>query len=174
VEAFFELHGPPATLVVFGATHVAIPLVAFANGLGWRTIVVDGRERFATRERFPDADEIRVGILGDIAEQLTYDASTSVVLTAHDYKYELPVLRAVLAKEPAYIGLLGSGRRGEALRDWMRQDGLSEEALRRIHVPIGLDIGARTAAEIALSILAEAVAVRARRPGTPMRDRTRP
>jgi xanthine dehydrogenase accessory factor len=171
LEAFVELHGPPATLVVFGATHVAIPLVAFAKGLGWRTVVVDGRERFATRERFPDADEIRVGILGDIAEQLAYGTSTFVVLTAHDYKYELPVLRAVLPRGPAYIGLLGSRRRGEALRDFLRQEGVGDETLRRVHVPIGLDIGARTAAEIALSILAEAVAVRSGRNGAPMARR---
>lgn len=168
-EAFFELHGPPATLVVFGATHVAMPLVAFARELGWRTVVVDGRERFATRERFPAADEIRLGLLDDVAAQIPYGPSTFVVLAAHDYKYEVPVLRTVLAKDPAYVGLLGSRRRGQAIRDFLAQEGVSEEALRRIHVPVGLDIGARTAAEIALSIVAEVVAVRARRPVASMR-----
>ncbi len=170
-EAFFELHGPPPTLVVFGATHVAMPLVEFARELGWRTVVVDGRERFATRERFPSADELRVGLLGDIAAQLTYTPSTFVVLAAHDYKYELPVLRVVLAERPAYIGLLGSRRRGEAILDFLRAEGFSDETLGRVRVPIGLDVGAKTAAEIALSILAEAVAVRAGRPGAAMRER---
>jgi len=172
-DVFLELLAPPPTLVIFGATQVAMPLVSFAKGLGWRTVVVDGRERFATRDRFPDADEIRVGVLGDIATEMHFGASTFVVLTAHDYKYELPVLRAILAKHPAYIGLLGSARRGAALRDFLREEGISDADMERIRVPVGLDIGADSAAEIALSILAEAVAVRARRPGTPMRDRAR-
>ncbi len=171
MKAFFELHAPPATLLVYGATHVAMPLARMAKVLGWRVIVADGRERFATRERFPDADEIRVGLLGDIAAELPAGPATFVVLMAHDYKFELPVLRAVLAKEPAYIGLLGSRRRGDAILDWLRREGISDEALGRIHVPVGLDIGARSPAEIALSVLAEAVAVRARRPGSPLRDR---
>ena len=83
---FFELHGPATTLIIFGAGQVAIPLVRFASVLGWRTVVVDGRERFATRERFPQADEIRIGLLAEIAAEMKYDASTFVILVAHDYK----------------------------------------------------------------------------------------
>jgi xanthine dehydrogenase accessory factor len=171
VTLFLELHGPATTLIIFGAGHVAVPLVRFAKALGWRTIIVDGRERYATRERFPDADEIRIGLLADIAEQLTYDASTFVVLVAHDYKFEVPVLRVVLAREPAYIGLLGNRRRGRAVLDFLADDGISAEARARVHVPVGLDIGAQTAAEIALSIVAEAVAVRNGRVGAPLRER---
>ena len=166
--AFFELLAPPATLVVYGATQVAVALVTMAKALGWRVIVADGRERFANRERFPDADEIHVGVLEDLAERLPCTAATSVVLTAHDYKYELPVLRTVLRQAPAYIGLLGSERRGQALREFLRQEGVGDGALERIRVPVGLDIGAQTAPEIALSILAEAVAVR--RGGSARRD----
>jgi xanthine dehydrogenase accessory factor len=131
---------------------------------------LDGRERYATRERFPDADEIRIGALGELAETLDYDASTFVVLVAHDYKFELPVLRSVLRRKPAYIGLLGGRRRSRALLAQMREE-LDEETLSRIHVPVGLDIGAQTAAEIAVAILAEAIAVRAGRSGGPMRAR---
>lgn len=171
LDVFLELLAPPPKLVVFGATHVAMPLVSFASGLGWKTVVVDGRERFATPARFPDANEIRVGVLGDIATEMAFGASTFVILTAHDYKYELPVLRTILGKHPAYIGLLGSARRGAALRDFLRAEGMSDVDVDRIRVPVGLDIGAESAAEIALSILAEVVAVRARRPGTPLRDR---
>lgn len=160
VDLFFELHGPATTLIIFGAGHVAMPLVSIARTLGWRTIIVDGRERYATRERFPEADEIRIGILGDIAEQLEYNQSTFVVLVAHDYKFEVPVLRTVLQREPAYIGLLGSRKRGRAVLDFMREEGFDDETLARVHVPVGLDIGAQTASEIALAIVAEAVAVR--------------
>ena len=171
MPVFLELHGPATTLVIFGAGHVAVPLVRFAKALGWHTILVDARERYATRERFPDADDIRIGILGDIAAELHYDASTFVVLVAHDYKFELPVLRTVLAREPAYVGLLGSRRRGKAILDFLAEDGVSAEMLARVHVPIGLDIGAQTAAEIALAVVAEAVSVRNERPGTRMKDR---
>ncbi len=168
---FFELHGPATTLIIFGAGHVAMPLVSIAKALGWRVVIVDGRERYATRERFPGADELRIGLLGDIAEQLTYDRSTFVVLVAHDYKYELPVLRAVLRREPAYIGLLGNRSRGRAVLDFLAQEGFDAETLARVHVPVGLDIGAQTAAEIALAIVAEAVAVRNARPGAPLAGR---
>ena len=168
---FFELHGPATSLIIFGAGQVAIPLVRFATVLGWRTVVVDGRERFATRERFPQADEIRIGLLAEIAAELKYDASTFVILVAHDYKFEVPVLRVVLSRSPAYIGLLGNRARGAAVLDFLAQEGIGAEERSRVHVPVGLDIGARTPSEIALSVLAEALAIRNGRPGTPMRDR---
>lgn len=168
---FFELHGPATTLLVFGAGQVAIPIVRIAKVMGWHTVVVDGRERFATRERFPDADEIRIGILAEIAAELKYDASTFVILVAHDYKFEVPVLRVVLEREPAYIGLLGNSSRGAAVLRFLADEGASEEQIARVHVPIGLDIGARTPSEIALSVVAEALAVRNGRPGTSMKER---
>ena len=89
------------------------------------------------------------------------DRQTSVVLVAHDYKYELPVLRQLLRGPVGYIGLLGSRKRGEAVRAILRDEGFSDHELERIHTPIGLDIGSKSAPEIALSILAEIVAVRA-------------
>jgi xanthine dehydrogenase accessory factor len=173
-EYFFELHGPATTLIVFGAGHVAMPLAAFAKALGWRTMIVDARERYATRERFPEADEIRIGMLGEIAEQLAYNQSTFVVLVAHDYKFEVPVLRAVLRAQPAYIGLLGSRARGRRILEFMAEEGFTPDALARVHVPVGLDIGAQTAAEIALSIVAEAVSVRNHRMGVHMMERATP
>jgi xanthine dehydrogenase accessory factor len=170
-EAFFEVHAPPTSLFVFGAGAVAIPLVQLAAVLGLRTVLVDGRPRFANRERFPAADELHVGIPSEIAESLPFNPTSLVVLVAHDYKYDIPVLKAVLQRGVAYIGLLGSRRRGKAILDYLAEDGIPPEQLQQIRVPVGLDIGAQTAAEIALSILAEAVAVKAGRPGTPMRDR---
>jgi xanthine dehydrogenase accessory factor len=163
LPVFFEVHGPPPTLIVFGAGHVAMPLISLAHDLGLKTIVVDGRPRFATRERFPDVDELLIGIPSEIAEQLTYTSSTFVVLTAHDYKYDLPVLKVVLPATPAYVGLLGSRRRGAAIKDFLKDAGLDETLLEQLHVPTGLDIGADTAAEIALSILAETVAIKSGR-----------
>jgi xanthine dehydrogenase accessory factor len=167
---FFEVHGPPPTLIVFGAGHVAMPLVSLAHDLGLKTVVVDGRPRFATRERFPDVDQLLIGIPSEIAETLAYTSSTFVVLTAHDYKYDLPVLKVVLPKRPAYVGLLGSKRRGQAIKEFLSDGGMDQMLLDQLHVPTGLDIGAGTAPEIALSILAEAVAIKSGRSAAFLRD----
>jgi xanthine dehydrogenase accessory factor len=168
---FFEVHGPPPTLIVFGAGHVSMPLISLAHDLGLKTVVVDGRPRFATRERFPDVDELLIGIPSEIAGTLAYTSSTFVVLTAHDYKYDLPVLKVVLPARPAYVGLLGSKRRGKAIREFLQDGGMDQELLDQLHVPTGLDIGAGSAAEIALSILAEAVAIKSGKTAAFMKDR---
>lgn len=159
VDVYVDVLRPPSTLVIFGATAVAIPLVAYARTLGFKTVVVDGRPRFASRERFPDVDDLRVGIPSEIAQAMSLGATTPIVLVVHDYKVDLPVLRRALASETPYIGLLGSRRRGAAILQMLRDDGVSEDQLMRVRVPIGLDLGGQTAAEIALSIVSEVVAV---------------
>jgi xanthine dehydrogenase accessory factor len=169
VAIFFEVHGPPPTLIVFGAGHLSMPLVSLARDLGLKTIVVDGRPRFATRERFPEVDELLIGIPSEIAQTLSYNSSTFVVLTAHDYKYDLPVLKVVLPAGAAYVGLLGSKRRGKAIKDFLKDSGMDQSLLDRLHVPTGLDIGANSAPEIALSILAEAVAIKSGRSGASLK-----
>ena len=171
LDAFFELHEPPRTLIIFGAGPVSMHLVNLAREAGLRTIVVDGRPRFATRERFPNADELLVGIPSEIARSLAYTSSTFVVLAAHDYKYDIPVLKIVLQTRAAYIGMLGSRRRGQAILKFLEESGMGRGSLDRVRVPMGLDIGAESAAEIALAVLAEAIAVKTSRPGTPLGDR---
>jgi len=168
IRAFVEVHMPPPTLLVVGAGHVAMPLVTLAKVLGFRTVVVDGRPRLATRERFPEADELIVGIPSEVARRVPFLPTTAVVLVAHDYKYDLPVLRHVLATPAGYVGLLGSRRRGDAIVKLLREEGMDEDRLGRIRVPIGLDLGARTAPEISLAILAEIVATRYGGSGRPL------
>ncbi len=170
-EAFFEVHGPEPTMIIFGAGPVSMHLVNLARETGLQTIVVDGRPRFATRERFPQVDELLIGIPSEIAEALSYTSSTFVVLAAHDYKYDIPVLKIVLRTEAAYIGLLSSKKRGQAILKFLEESGIESATLDRVRVPTGLDIGAQSAAEIALSILAEAMAVRSNRTGKPLRER---
>lgn len=150
-----------------------MPLVTLAKSLGYRTVVVDGRPRLATRERFPDVDELLVGIPSELVRRIALRPTTALVLVAHDYKYDLPVLKAVLASDAAYVGLLGSARRGKAILEFLADEGVPREQLDRVRVPVGLDIGARSAAEIALSVLAEALAVLRSRPGGAMRERRR-
>jgi xanthine dehydrogenase accessory factor len=153
-----------------GATHVAVPLTALAGVLGFRTVIVDGRPRFATRERFPQADELRVGIPSELVREVPMTPATALVLLAHDYKYDLPILRHAVRTDVGYIGLLGSRRRGAALVQLLREEGVPEEALARIRVPVGLDLGSESAPEIALAILAEIQAARGGGSGLPLRE----
>lgn len=173
IRCFVEAFGPPATLLMVGAGHVAMPLVSLANILGFRTIVVDGRPRFATRERFPDAHRLEVGIPSELVKSIPLTPVTALVLVAHDYKYDLPVLRHALASSVGYIGMLGSSRRGNAILNLLREEGVSEDLLARIRVPIGLDLGAQTAPEIALAILAEILAERTGATGMPISRKVR-
>jgi xanthine dehydrogenase accessory factor len=173
VRAFVEVLAPPSLLVVVGASHVAMPLVGLARVLGYRTVVLDGRPRFATRERFPDVDELRIGIPSELIRGYPLVAASALVLVAHDYKYDLPVLRHALAAPIGYVGMLGSARRGATILKFLAEDGVSAEDLARVHVPIGLDLGARSAPEIALAIMAEIQAVRGGGTGQPLSRKAR-
>jgi xanthine dehydrogenase accessory factor len=162
---FLERHAPATTLVIVGAGQIAITLTNLARELEMRSIVIDGRDRYATRERFPNADEIRIGMPSEIVATIGATKRVAVVLVAHDYKYDLPVLRHYLRSDVGYIGLLGSRKRGAAVRELLRDEGFAEDELTRVHTPIGLDIGGKSSPEVALSILSEIVAVRnGRRP----------
>jgi xanthine dehydrogenase accessory factor len=159
-RVYFERHAPPMTLVIVGAGPIAMALSRFARELDMRSIIVDGRPRYATPERFPDADEIHVGMPSEIVSAINPGRTVAVILVSHDYKYELPVLRSTLRSPVAYLGMLGSRKRGKAVRELLTDEGFTADELARLHTPIGLDIGAATAGEIALSILGEIVGVR--------------
>jgi xanthine dehydrogenase accessory factor len=173
VRAFVEVMAPPASLIIVGATHVGMPLVALARTLGYRTVVIDARERFATRERFPEVDDLKIGIPSELIREVPLIASTALVLVAHDYKFDLPVLRHALTTPVGYIGMLGSRRRGKAILDLLREDGVAEEQIARVRVPIGLDLGAQSASEIALAIVAEIVATAHGASGLPISEKVR-
>ena len=165
-----EVHAPPASLVIVGAGHVAMALSRLAATLGFRVTVVDARDRYATGDRFPDAERILVGIPSELVRSVRIGSTDAVAIVAHDYKFDLPVLRIALGTDAGYIGLLGSRRRGASILDTLREEGISEEALARVRVPAGLDISARSAEEIALSILSEALAATRGRRGGPLRE----
>ncbi len=173
VRAFAEVFSPPAIMLIVGASHVAMPLTVMAKELGFRTIVIDGRPRFATPERFPHVDSLKIGVPSELVQQVPLIPTTALVLVAHDYKYDLPVLRHALSTPVGYVGLLGSTRRGAAILNLLREDGVSEDALARVRVPIGLDLGAQSASEIALSILAEALAAQRNATGMPISEKVR-
>jgi xanthine dehydrogenase accessory factor len=159
-DLFVEPFRRPAHLIIVGAIHIAIPLHRLAKLMGYRVTVVDARAKFATKERFPEADELIVAWPDEAMEKLVIDNSSYVVILTHDPKFDLPALRSVLAKDAGYVGAIGSRKTNQNRFDALRGEGFTEEQLSRVHGPIGLDLGGRGAEETALGILAEITAVR--------------
>jgi xanthine dehydrogenase accessory factor len=161
VEVFFEVLPAPPKLIVVGAGHIAVPLVKFAKLLDFYVTVLDDRILFANRERFPGADDIRVGDMAAELKGLPLTPSTSIVLITRGHKYDDPCLREIIHSQAKYIGMIGSRRRIKALFEKFRnEEKIAEEILQRVYAPIGLDIATETPEEIALSIMAEIVKVR--------------
>ena len=169
-RVFADVFGPPPRLFVYGAVDTADALCAAAKAIGWRTIVGDARGRFATRERLPHADEILVAWPDEALAQVAPDHTTAILVLTHDDKFDLPLLTGALQTEAYYIGALGSRRNQERRRELLLEAGVDEADLDRISGPAGLDIGAHTPAETALSMLGEIMAVRAGRDGGRLRD----
>ena len=160
VEVYLESHLPPRRMVIVGAVHTAIHLVTFAKEFDCHTTVVDAREMFATRERFPHADELLIGWPDEIMPDLNLGPQTDVVMLAHDPKFEDPAMEVALNSRAGYIGAMGSKNTSAERNERLKAKGFSEEQVARIHGPIGLNLGGKTPPEIAISIMAEIVAVR--------------
>jgi len=169
-KVFAEWYGPPPRLVVYGAVDTAEALARGAKLLGWTAIVADARATFLTSERIPSADQLIPKWPEDALADVAPDHQTAVVVLTHDDKFDEPALIAALATEAFYVGALGSRRNQERRRGRLLEAGVSAEALERIQGPCGLDVGADTQAETALSILSEILAVRAGRSGGPLRE----
>ena len=165
LTVFADVFAPPPRLLVYGAVDTAEALCRAAKLLGWTTIVADARARFATRERVPSADELLVAWPEEALAQVAPDVGTAVVVLTHDDKFDLPALQAALQSDAFFIGALGSRRNQERRRERLLEAGVGETEFERISGPCGLDIGAESPAETALSILAEILAVRVGRPG---------
>jgi xanthine dehydrogenase accessory factor len=169
-KVFAEIHGPPPRLLVYGAVDAADSMCAAAKVLGWHTIVADARARFCTQERLPHADELIVAWPEETFAQVQPDHATAIVVLTHDDKFDVPALQLAVASEAFYVGALGSRRNQERRRAKLVAAGMTDEEFERISGPCGLDVGADTPAETAISILAEALAVRAGRDGGRLRD----
>src|SRR5207253_330281 len=164
-KVFAEVYAPPPRLLVIGAVDTAEALCRAAGLLGWHTIVADARGKFATRERIPSADELIVAWPEDAIAQVAPDHATAVVVLTHDDKFDVPALRETLKTEAFYVGALGSRRNQEKRRERLLEAGVDEAELERISGPCGLDLGAESQPETAVSILAEIIAVRNKREG---------
>lgn len=165
-----DVSAPPTRLFVYGAVDTAEALCRAAKLLGWRTIVADARASFATPERIPSADELLLLWPDEALAQVQPDLGTAVIVLTHDDKFDLPLIRGALASDAFYVGWIGSRRNQERRRGLLREEGVGDDELERIAGPSGLDIGADTPAETALSMLAEILAVRAGRAGGRLKE----
>lgn len=175
VHVFLEVRLPPPHLVIAGAGHIGQALAQLGTINGFRVTVVDDRPAFANRERFPAADEIIVAPMDQALREMLMDENTYVVLVTRGHQLDFECLQAVLDKPVPYVGMIGSRRRVRAVFQLLEEEkGIPRAALAHVHAPIGLDIGAKTPAEIATAIMAEIILVRRGGTGRPLSELTRP
>jgi xanthine dehydrogenase accessory factor len=170
VAVFIESFAPRPRMLVFGAIDFASAVASVGRFLGFHVTVCDARERFATPARFPDADRVVVDWPHRFLASAEVDARTVICVLTHDPKFDVPVLAAAVRTAAAYIGVMGSRRTHADRLQRLREVGVGEEALERLHSPIGLDLGARTPQETAVSIAAELVLHRHGATGRPLKD----
>jgi xanthine dehydrogenase accessory factor len=173
-RVLFLVAAPPPRFLIFGAVDFAAALSAAAGLLGYRVTVCDARAVFTTPERFPAAAEVVVAWPSDYLAGTTTDARTVVCVLTHDEKFDIPLIREALGRDLAYLGAMGSRRTHDRRMHRLLAEGVSIADLDRLHSPIGLDLGASTPEETAVSILAEVLAARAGASGTPLRERSGP
>lgn len=173
LTAFIEFLQPPVSLVIVGAGNDALPLMQMADITGWDVRIVDGRSTHASPERFVSACQILVSKPEHVLEQIEIDHQTVFVLMTHNYNYDLAMLKALILRNVTYIGLLGPKKKLSRMLDEIREGGfdINEEYLKNIYGPVGLEIGAETAEEIAVSIIAEIKAVLSGKSGGLLREK---
>lgn len=159
-QLFVEAFAVRPRLVVVGAVEVAVALVRLGRELGYETVLIDGRPAFATRERFPDVDQLVIGWPDEVADDLGLGPRDAVAVLSHDPKFDDPAITEALRRDCRYVGAIGSRKTQRARRERLAAAGLGEAQLARLHGPIGLDLGGREPAETALAIMAEIVARR--------------
>jgi xanthine dehydrogenase accessory factor len=164
-DVFFLPFAPRPRLYVFGAVDHAAAVAHVGRFLGYRVTVCDARAKFATRERFPDVDELIVDWPDRFLAAAPVDERTAICVLTHDHKFDVPLLKVALETPAAYVGAMGSRRTNAERRERLLAEGVSAEALGRIRAPIGLDIGSRTPQEVAVAVAAEIVATRRRKAG---------
>lgn len=172
VIAFIEMIQPAVSLVVIGAGNDVLPLIKMADIIGWQTTVVDGRPNYAKAERFTSACQILVSKPENVLNQIVIDEQTVFVLMTHNYNYDKAMISVLLNHTVRYVGMLGPHKKKQQMLNELQQEGIrfTNQQLAVLHSPVGLDIGAETPEEIALSIIAEIKAVLGGRNGTSLRN----
>jgi xanthine dehydrogenase accessory factor len=159
-DVFTLPFAPRPQMYVFGGIDHAAAVARVGRFLGYRVTVCDPRAKFATPQRFPDVDEVVVEWPDRFLEGAPIDERTAICVLTHDHRLDVPALKAALASPAGYVGAMGSRRTNEERARLLAEEGVSKEALERLHAPIGIDIGSRTPEEVAVAVAAEIVAVR--------------
>jgi len=168
ITCFINVFKAPPTLVLVGAGHVAQPMSKLAKMLGFQIVVMDDRSDYATKERFPEADLVVVDDWEKALKELPISSNTYIIILTYAGESDELALRTVVRSSAAYIGMISSQSKAKGILARIKRDGISDELLRRIVTPIGLDIGAETPAEIAVSTMAEIIMRRNKKAGTPL------
>jgi xanthine dehydrogenase accessory factor len=165
VEVFIQAFSQRPDMYVLGAVNLASAVVRLGRFLGYRVTVADARRIFANAERFPEADEIVVQWPDEFLQGAPISRRTAIVILTHDPKFDIPVLQVALKSPAGYIGAMGSRRTHEKRKQNLREVGITDEEMARVHAPLGLDVGARTPEETAVSIMGQIIALRTGRAG---------
>jgi xanthine dehydrogenase accessory factor len=175
-EVFIEVVQSPMPLIIFGAGHDAIPVVRLAKELGWNVTVVDGRPAFASKDRFPQADNVILSSPEEVHKNVSINPRGAAIVMTHNYNHDVTILRQILPLPLRYLGVLGPKKRTQKTLEDLRKEGIgpSEDQVSHIYSPVGMDIGAETPEEIALAIIGEIQAVLAGRSGGSLRNRKGP
>ncbi len=160
LQVFIEPVIPAPVLYIFGGGHVGLNVYKVATLAGFEVVIVDDRELYANRERFPDAREIHAGEMDAVLSELTPSAASYVVIVTRGHRHDMRVLRWALDTPAHYIGMIGSGRKVLTVFQQLEAEGVSRESFKRVFAPIGLEISAAMPEEIAISIVAELIAIR--------------
>jgi len=174
VRLFIAAYAPKPVMYVFGAIDFSRAMARIGKYLGYMVTVVDARPIFATKARVPDADEVVVAWPDEFLQNAPVDKRTALVILTHDVKFDIPLLRVALRTDAGFIGAMGSRRTHANRVEELRRLGISDADLARISAPVGLDIGARTPEETAISIAAEIIAIRENRRGARLSEGTLP
>jgi xanthine dehydrogenase accessory factor len=168
ITCFINVFRPPESLILVGAGHVAQPMSKLAKMLGFHVTVIDDRADYSTKDRFPEADKVIVDDWEKALKETPIDSNTYVIILTYAGEYDELALRTIIASKAAYIGMISSESKAKGILSKLRREGVPDELLRTVVTPIGLDIGAESPAEIAVSTMAEIIMRRRKRSGKPL------
>ena len=171
-QVMIEVHEQPCALVIAGGGHVGKALSEIAALCGFRVTVIDDRPEYADPERFPEAERVIRGRFEEVLADYPLDGTTYVVTVTRGHKHDEASLRSVIGRGAAYVGMIGSRRRARAVLGHLVEEGADPDAVAQVHTPIGLDIGAESPSEIAVSVMAEIILVRRGGDGRPLSERS--
>ena len=160
MKIFIDILQPKKEVLIFGGGHIAVYVSKLMKMIGFKVTVIDDREEFANKERFPESDEIIVESIDKALQHVKITPSTYIIIVSRGHLQDQEVLASVIESDAAYIGMIGSRQKNATVFQYLEEQGVSAQELKKVHAPIGIDIGAQTPEEIAVSIIAEIIQVR--------------